>query len=162
VFTIRITQPLMIRSILLWLTGAVLVGISYWNIWTFDRSTADFPPRNSETEVVAQSARYEDIRNRLLALGYRTGTIGFITNRDLKSQQNTDEDGKRWSQAQFILVPWILLRGKRSVSGYEVKTDAPFVIGDFWDGTPAGFPPELVKLHESGDGLMLFRRKPPE
>src|SRR2546423_1584460 len=67
----------MIRSILRWLTGTVLVVISYWNICSFYRGAADLPPRNAETEVVAQSVRYENIRNVLLEAGYRAGTIGF-------------------------------------------------------------------------------------
>jgi hypothetical protein len=96
--------------------------------------------------------------------GYRDGTVGFITNRDLKPQQNTADDGLRWAQVQFILVPWIVLHGTRSVSGLEVKVPAPFVIGDFGDTPPldADLPSGLVKLYDSGDGLMLFRRKPPE
>jgi len=151
---------LMIRSVLLWLVGAFLVVSTYWNIWSFHRHAADLPPRNSE--MPAQEARYASLQQILVAAGYRNGNIGFVTNRDLKSERNTGEDDKRWGQAQFVLVPWILLRGTRSVSGYAAKTTPPFVIGDFWDNPPADLPQGLVKLYDSGDGLILFKRKPSE
>ena len=155
-------DQMMIRSILLWLATALLVVISYWNVWSFDRIAGELPPRNSQNEVASQNNRYEGIRNLLLAEKYQVGTIGFITNRDLNSQKNTAEDDFRWSQVQFILVPWVVLRGTRSVSGYDAKIAAPLVIGDFWDGTPAELPPDLVKLYETKDGLILFRRRFPE
>ena len=162
-----------IRSALLWLTSALLVVISYWNIWGFGRYIALLADRHSQDEVVFQSARYESIRNELLKAGYRSGTVGFITerharavsvviDRDLRSAQSTDEDGFRWSQAQFILLPWIVAHGNRSVSGSEIKSPTPFVIGDFWDGVPSGSPPGLVEIFKSEDGLKLFKRNRPE
>ena len=150
----------MIRSVLLWLTSAFLVATTFWNIWIFNRRSVELA-RNTD-EVVAQETRYTDLRLRLLAAGYRSGYVGFITNRDLRSESSTLEDDKRWVQAQFVLLPWILLRDSRSVSGPAVKAATPYVIGDFWDGSPTDQPPGLVKLHESEDGLTLFRRKPPE
>src|SRR5947207_13848621 len=151
-----------IRSSLLWLTSALLVVISYWNIWGFGRYIALLADRHSQDEVVFQSARYESIRNELLKAGYRSGTVGFITNRDMRSEQRTVEDGFRWSQAQFILLPWIVVHGNRSVSGSEIKSSTPFVIGDFWDGVPSGSPPGLVEIFKSEDGLTLFKRNRPE
>jgi hypothetical protein len=148
----------MIRSILLWLVGAFLVITTFWNIWSFDRSSIKFPEQNPKLDVAAQEVRYEDARNRLLEAGYRNGFIGFITNSDLKARKNTDEDNERWVQAQFALLPWIVLRGMSSVPGPAVNATTPFVIGDFWDGPPVELPPDLVKLHESEDGLTLFRR----
>ncbi len=152
----------MIRPVLGWLTAAFLVVSTYWNILSFDRAAAGLPPRNLESEGVIQETRYERIREILLAAGYRTGSIGFVTNRDLESQEHTNEDENRFALAQFVLVPWIILHGTRSVSGYEGRTPALFVIGDFWDGPPAELPPDLVKLYQTGDGLILFRRKHPE
>src|SRR5947207_10280043 len=151
-----------IRSSLLWLSSALLVVISYWNIWSFAEFVPTLPARNSQNQLIVQSARYESIRNELLKAGYRSGTVGFITNRDMRSEQSTDEDGFRWSQAQFILLPWIVVHGNRSVSGSEIKSSTPFVIGDFWDGVPSGSPPGLVEIFKSEDGLTLFKRNRPE
>ena len=39
---------------------------------------------------------------------------------------------------------------------------AEYVVGDFWDGLPRQFPAGLVKVYESNDGLLLFRRKSSE
>ena len=150
-----------IRSSLLWLSTAVLVIVTYWNILIFDKSASDLPPRNT-SDVVVQEFRYEPIREILADTEYRTGMIAFITNRDLKLEKSTLQDDLRWSQAQFMLVPWVLLRDMRSVSGYSTKAATQFVIGDFWDGAPAEFPPDLVKVYESADGLILFRRTAPE
>ena|SRR5690349_16467971 len=150
----------MIRSILLCFTSAFLVITAFWNIWIFNRRSIELA--RSTDEVVTQETRYTDLRLRLLAAGYRSGNVGFITNHDLRSEPSTVEDEKRWVQAQFVLLPWIVLRGSRSVSGLTVKETTPYVIGDFWDGFPSDTPPGLVKLHQSEDGLTLFRRKSPE
>jgi hypothetical protein len=148
----------MIRSFLHWFASALLIVIAFWNIWSFDRNAANL--RNFG--VLKHEARYARLQETLRAAGYRSGNIGFITNRDLKSEHNTAEDDERWSQAQFALVPWIVLRGTRSVSGYAAKTTPALVIGDFWDGPPVEVPPGLVKIYESGDGLILFKRKSSE
>jgi len=150
----------MIRSVLLWLTSAFLVVTTFWNIWIFDKRFAEMPP--SSDEVVAQEIRYTDLRLRLLAAGYRGGYVGFITNRDVRSEPNTFEENKRWVQAQFVLLPWIVLHDSHTVPGPPVKAATPFVIGDFWDGFPQNVPPGLIKLHESDDGLTLFKRKSSE
>ena len=150
----------MIRSRLLCLITGFLVVTTFWNIWIFDKRAVAVPRLGDE--VVAQEGRYTDLRLRLLEAGFRSGYVGFITNRDLRSEPTTPEDDKRWLQAQFVLIPWIVLHGSRSVSGPMVKAPTPFVIGDFWDGSPTDIPPGLIKLHESEDGLTLFKRKSPE
>jgi hypothetical protein len=130
------------------------------NIWSFDKRAAELP-RRFQSDVVAQELRYEPVRELLLDAKYR-GNITFITNRDLKSEENTQEDNNQWVHAQFALIPWILLRGMRSVAGPILSGMAEYVVGDFWDGLPAEFPAGLVKVYESKDGLLLFRRKLPE
>ena len=155
----RLESRVMIRSVLLWIVTVFLIVTAFWNIGSFDRRTLNIAP----DEVGPQEARYLDVRYRLLDAGYRSGYVGFITNHDLRSESSTVEDDKRWAQAQFALIPWIVLRGgSRSLPGEIVKAPTPFVIGDFWDGLPPDLPPDLVKLHESEDGLVLFRRKSPE
>src|ERR1043165_335621 len=106
----------MICSRLLWITSGLLAVISYWNLLTFNKIAASFPPRSSEDQLFRQSQRYEGIRNALLTAGYTEGMLGFITNRDLKFQASTAGDDLRWSQAYFLMLPWIVLHGTRAVS----------------------------------------------
>jgi len=143
-----------IRSILLWLTGASLVVISYLNIWHFDKWSTDLP-RRFQSDVVAQEARYEPVRELLLDAKYH-GNVTFITNRNLKAQENTQQDNERWVHAQFALIPWIVVRGSRAVSGQVVNGTAQYVVADFWDGLPQELPPGLTKVYGSKDGLLLF------
>jgi hypothetical protein len=146
-----------IRSTLLCLAGGWLVVVSYLNIWSFDKRSAELP-RRFQSDVVAQELRYEPVRELLLDAKYH-GNVAFITNREIKSEENTQQDNKQWVHAQFALIPWILVRGMRSVSGPTVSGTAEYVVGDFWDGLPRQFPAGLVKVYESNDGLLLFRRK---
>jgi hypothetical protein len=144
-----------IRSILLWLVSAWLVVIVYLNIWSFNKSAVELPLR-FQSDVVIQESRYEPVRELLLDAKYR-GNIAFVTNRNLKGEPNTQQDNNQWVHAQFALIPWIVVRGKRSVSGPLVNGTAEYVVADFWDGLPRDFPQGLVKVYESKDSLLLFR-----
>jgi hypothetical protein len=150
-------MALTIRSTLLCLAGGWIVVVSYLNIWSFDKRSAELP-RKFQSDVVAQEVRYEPVRELLLAAKYH-GNVAFITNREVKSEENTQQDNNQWVHAQFSLIPWILVRGTRSVSGPTVSGTAEYVVGDFWDGLPRQFPAGLIKVYESNDGLLLFRRK---
>jgi hypothetical protein len=63
-----------------------------------------------------------------------------------------------WTQ-NIGLIPWIVVRGTRSVSGPLVNGTAEYVVADFWDGLPREVPQGLVEVYESKDGLLLFRGK---
>ena len=146
----------MIRSLLLSLTGTILVVVAYSNIWNYARNVADGPV---SSEIQIQEHRYKGVRDSLVQLGYFRGNLDFMTNRDLLATPTmNEEDGARWAQAQYVMVPWILLHDNRSVSKREAKDPSPFVIGDFWDQPPLQVPAGLVKVYESSDGLMLFQR----
>lgn len=155
----------MTRRTLQIFTSLVVVFCAYWNMWTYEKSVASLPDRNSD-ELVVQEDRYRPIQQMLIEARYRSGPIGFVTNRDLKpgpNRANREEDGNRWSQAQYVMVPWILLRNGRAVSGVTIPdTTPPFVIGDFWDAEPSDIPDDLVKVYDSGARLVLFRRRPPQ
>jgi hypothetical protein len=89
---------------------------------------------------------------------YRSGPIRFVTNRDLQSKPTTVEDDKNWSLGQYVMVPWILFRNGRAVSGHREPEDPRIVIADFWDGPPSEEPEGLTKIFDSGTGLVLYRR----
>src|SRR5688572_2496542 len=101
--------------------------------------------------VEVQENRYRGIRDQLLVLRY-AGNIGFITTRDLKADVPSPEDDQKWSLAQYILLPHILVRNNRTLAGIVIaNADPPFVIGDFSGDEPMPtIPPRLVKLYDAG------------
>lgn len=66
------------RSALRGLAVGLLVVISLWNVWGFDRAMSDFPPREQES-VFIREGRYVHLRNALLEAKYDGVYIGFIT-----------------------------------------------------------------------------------
>jgi hypothetical protein len=138
---------------------AIIIVIGYVNILSFIHHTADLPAR-TEYPIVVQEERYRTIRELLVEVGYN-GTIDFITNRDLKSEPPSEQDGIEWAQSQYVMVPWTLLRNGRPPSGPPLADQSPFVIGDFWDTEPTEVPAGLIRFHDTGRGLILFRRKQP-
>ena len=137
----------------------IIILIGFANILSFIDHTASLPARNLDP-IVVQEERYRTIRDLLVEVGY-TGTIDFITNRDLKSQPPTDRDGVEWAQSQYVMVPWIVLRNGKAATGPPFRAQSPFVIGDFWDTAPSEVPPGLIQFHDTGRGLILYRRKQP-
>jgi hypothetical protein len=138
------------------IAAVLLVGSIFLNIWGFHRSVSAGPSRNSDELVVAEE-EYQHIRQRLLDLHYYNGFVSYVTNRDLNQTPFTDDDFKRWYQAQYTLVPWILLHDGAAVSGPKVNVKTTYVIGDFWDGPPLNVPSDLENVSDSGH-LILFRR----
>ena len=149
-----------VNSIRQYILPVIIILIGFVNILSFIDHTASLPARNLDP-IVVQEERYRTIRDLLVEVGY-TGTIDFITNRDLKSQPPTDLDGIEWAQSQYVMVPWILLRNGLPPTGpAPVMADSRFVIGDFWDSEPIEIPADLIRFHDTGHGLILFRRKQP-
>ena len=85
------------------------------NVLSFIHHTADLPPRNAD-QLVVQEERYRTIRELLVEVGYK-GPVDFVTNRDLKSEPPSDQDGIEYAQGQYVMVPWIVLRNGRAASG---------------------------------------------
>jgi hypothetical protein len=138
---------------------AIIIVIGYVNILSFIHHMADLPAR-TEDPIVVQEERYRTIRELLVEVGYN-GPIDFITNRDLKSEPPSDQDGVEWAQSQYVMVPWILLRNGFPPTGPSFMEESPYVIGDFWDTEPTETPAGLIQFHDTGRGLILYRRKQP-
>jgi hypothetical protein len=138
---------------------AIIIVIGYVNVLSFIHHTADLPPRNAD-QLVVQEERYRTIRELLVEVGYK-GPVDFFTNRDLKSEPPSDQDGIEYAQGQYVMVPWIVLRNGKAASGPPFTAQSPFVIGDFWDTGPSEVPPGLIQFHDTGRGLILYRRKQP-
>ena len=148
-----------VNSIRQHLVPTIIVLIGFANILSFIRHTASLPARNLDP-IVVQEERYRTIRELLVEVGH-TGTIDFITNRDLRSEPPSDGDGVEWAQSQYVMVPWILVRSGLPPTGPPFMEDSRFVIGDFWDSEPTEIPANLIQFHNTGRGLILFRRKQP-
>jgi len=141
------------------LFGLILVFGTFWNISVFTVETLkNLTPREAD-ELSIQENRFKPIRERLISLTY-SGKLEFVTTQDLRSEATKPEDGLRWSQAQYVMLPWVLVRKSQTVGGIEVHgADLPFVIGDFPIDKPLpNFPPYLSKLFDTGNGLILFKR----
>src|SRR5262245_22226167 len=104
------------RRALEWLTVGLLVVISLWNVWGFDRAMSDFPPREQEA-VFIRERRYVHVRNALLEAKYDGTYIGFITSSDVENKPKTPYDDQAWAQGQYIMLPWILVRDGQALSG---------------------------------------------
>jgi hypothetical protein len=137
----------------------IIIVIGYINLLSFIHHTASLPAR-AKDPIVIQEERYRTIRELLVEVGY-SGPIDFITNRDLKSEPQSDQDGVEWAQSQYVMVPWILLRNGRPPSGPPFMEESRYVIGDFWDNEPSEIPAHLIQFHNTGRGLILYRRKQP-
>ena len=146
-------------SVIRAVVAAVIVVTAFWNIWIFFYKVAALPPRETEG-MVLQEDRYRAVRDLLKIVGYSKGPIQFVTNRDLKAQERISEDNAQWTRAQYVMTPWILLSQRKPVWGPSFSEDAPYVVGDFWDGPPTETPPGLVPILDTGKGVVLFRRKP--
>lgn len=148
----------MFRSILRSLLTVILVALAYWNIWQWTRHVSDLRPRSADENVVSEE-RYRGLRQALTDLKFPKGPISFVTNRELTAEPPTEEDNLRWSLAQYVLTPWLILRNGLSVSNRSVKEPIPLVIADFWDGESAPIPPDFQELYNSGNGVILFRKR---
>ena len=148
-----------VRTVVRNLLLAVMGGIAFWNTSRFLQNVVDLPPRNGEALLVEES-RYRGIREALVAAGYNKGPIDFITNRDLKGEPKTDADNVEWGYGQYVMVPWILVRDRHGLEGPPFISDAPWVIGNFFDGEPPEVPGYFVRVFDSGKGVILYRRKP--
>jgi hypothetical protein len=140
------------------LAVSAIVGSAMWNILEFDRRVLDgVPPRNAD-ELVMQESRFADLRIALLSAGYRSGPVDYLTPRDLTSAAPTPEDNIRWAQAQYVMLPWILLHQRHGVSGTTMTDAVPlYAIVDFWGGSAPIVPGNFEQVYDSGRGLILFR-----
>jgi len=144
----RVRRLAKLKQFLRFTAGAAIVVCAYWNVVAFNQATESLAPRDGD-EIVMREKRLAPVRQILLFNGYLSGEIAFITNRDFDRLPPLPEDDKRWSQSQYAMIPWVLVRNKR---------DTPFLLVDFWDGPPHQNLEALTKLYD-GDGLVLFQVK---
>lgn len=138
-----------VKQVLRFASAVAVVLCAYWNVVAFDLASENVAPRESD-EIVRQEKRLAPIRQILIENRYPNGEIAFITNRELAGLPPLPEEDKQWAQAQYVMIPWVLDRQKRST---------PFIIADFWDGAPTSTSDRLSKLYDAGDGLVLFQRR---
>jgi len=137
-----------VRSALAVLAAVAIVVCAYVNVVSSYQRITYLPPRELD-EVIVKEARLAPIRLNLLSTGYQ-GDIAFVTNRTLQQLPKTPEDEKQWGQFQYSILPWKLVRD---------RMNTPFVLADFWDGTPDHALDALEKFYDAGNGLILFREK---
>jgi hypothetical protein len=152
------SQPARTRIVLESLTAILVLACAVWNIWNYGRNADRLEPRETE-DVNVQEADYLPIRE-LLSARYYDGPVGLINNRILAGLPSSPSDGGRMAQAQYVMIPRILVLQGRSVGGIAIPdAQLPFVIGDFWDAPPDKTPPDLVEIYR-GERIFLFERKP--
>ena len=142
--------PARLRQILTMIAGVAIVVCAYWNLATAYNLTSQTGHRETD-DLVTKEQHLAVIRQNLIWIGYK-GEIGFITDTDLvPGRPWNDRDGVIWGQTQYVMLPWMLLRGRR---------DTPFVIANFPDAVPADPLEGYSTVVDAGDGYILLRRDP--
>ena len=138
----------MIRTTLLWLTGAVLVMGTFWNLHIADSSVAGLEPRGKEDVTVIEN-KYLPIEFELIRSYPNVKRIGYVTALTLKGEPPDETDDIRFSQLRYVMIPRILVRG----------TGEPFVIGSFAPGESIPpIPDNLVQVYDAGTGMILYKQ----
>jgi hypothetical protein len=143
-------RPARLRQILTVIAGTAIVVCAYWNLARDYNATSQVGSRESD-DIVIMEQRFAPIRQQLTSIGYK-GEIGFITDTDLvQGRLWNDRDGVVWAQTQYVMLPWLLVRGKR---------DTPFVIASFPDRGPDVPLEGYSKFYDGGYGFIVLRRNP--
>ena len=139
-----------VRSTLRVLAIIVIVVGAIWNIWTFAAEVSMGGPRQAN-DIVVWENRFVKLRDALLREKHADGKIAYVTARSLRGNPPAAYDNVHWAELRFVAIPLILVRD---------EPDTAYVLGDFTDGvTPQDIPENLIKVEDSGDGLILFKRK---
>ena len=138
-----------LRPGLTFVAGGLVAICGYWNTFTSYRAESEIPPRESN-DIVLTERRLQPIRASLLNAEYR-GAVGFIGLQDLQGLPWSSEDRRRWGQAQYVMLPWMLVHGERST---------PFILADFSDERGPDLP-GFSRFYDDGKGLVLFRKQLP-
>jgi hypothetical protein len=127
----------------------ILVAFTYWNLWSFSVGVGRLPAREYDP-VVAWEDKFLRIHYALITEDYHSGNIEYVTARSLRGEPRTVEDDLHWFHLKYVAIPLNLVRN---------MPDTPYVLGDFTSGDPIPEVPEgLTKLHDSGNGLILYKR----
>ena len=148
---ISLSKTLRVRSILGFVALAILAYGIYRNLWEFQSNRVGLPAPGTLDEIVVRHNQFEPIRDALFRIeDYRDGYLGYITNRSLRSEPRSDRDGVHWAELRYVAIPLILER--------DHPDEAPYVLGDFIDDSIPETPAGLIKIHDAGNGLILYRR----
>lgn len=134
-----------LRSILKYVMCGLLVVCAYYNVIVYCLDTQNLPFREAD-ELVRKERDLAPVRQILSRFGHK-GEVAFVTYSSVMGKPPSPEDDKRWGQAQYALIPWVLVREKQNTR---------FVLADFWQGTPAGLRPDLRRIFDAGDGIVLL------
>ena len=137
------------RSILRGIAKLVLIVVACWNVWTLTLQVLTYGPRDNQENVVWER-RWLPFFNEFAKADYRFGTVGYITPRTLRGEPPTEDDTARRAHLYYAAIP---------LNVVPDKLDAPFVLADFASGTPDKLPEGFEKVYDSGDGLLLLRRR---
>lgn len=111
------------------------------------------PPYREFTDVIGYESRFLEIKFELWRQGYDTGDIAYATARSFRGQPLTERDSVHWAQLRYVTIPFNLVQD---------LTGATYVLGDFTEdgGVAPDTPPDLIKLFDQGNGLVLYKRAP--
>jgi hypothetical protein len=128
----------------------VLAMSTFWNFWDVATTFGSLKPRESN-ELVVTEKLYVPIRFALWREEYNGGEIAYASPRSFRGEPITEADNFNWAKLRYAAIPINLVKDIRS---------APYVIGDFTDGSPVIEAPEgLTKILDPGAGLVLYKRK---
>lgn len=123
------------RIVKLVLVTSLAVGCSL-NLARFRKDVLDAPPDRAGNP----DRRFEALRRELSGRQH----VGYISD-----HESHGDPAERYFLAQLALAPVVV----------ELDTSPDLVVGNFsWEGPPS-VPPDLVLVHDYGDGVMLFTRR---
>jgi hypothetical protein len=131
---------------------AFLVWVICYNLWRFSNFSEAIPPPGTTDDIVVRYNQFEPIHVVLIAEGYRSGRIDYLTTRSIRGEPRAPEDDVRWAKYRFAAIPLNLVQG---------APDAPYALGDFTDdGKIPPTPQGLIVVANPENGLVLYKRQP--
>lgn len=121
-----------------------------WNFWDLTTTSGPLYSRESN-DVVVSERLFIPIRNALWEERFNGDEIAYASPRSFKGEPITGQDNVVWARLRYAAIPINLVQ--------DIRT-APYVVGDFTDGSPVIEAPEgLIKIADGGKGLVLYKRK---
>ena len=138
------------RSILQRIAALILIVVACWNVWTLTLFVLNYGPREANDNVVWERL-WLSFFNEFVKADYRLGDVGYITARTLRGEPPTGDDKTRRVELYYAAIP---------LNVVPDKLDAPFVLADFaLSGPPDQLPEGFEKVYDSGNGLLLLKRR---
>src|SRR5215831_275940 len=132
------------------LVALILIASCCWNIRFFKQVTVTSLPSRQDNDIVVLRERLNSVQEVLKTNRYLTGKIGFVTATELRNEPLPPDDDKNFWQAQYLMYPFILVRG---------SLDSPFVLVDSEGGESVPpLPGDLVLIQKNSNGFLLFQK----